>query len=364
MQIKKLTIPSSIRNFSVYFEKDFDFIEDLLQISNSVVIVGVHVYRLYRKFFKIVAPERLIVIPLEEKNKTLDTVMILYKRLLQFSAKKNLTVISFGGGTNQDVVGFVASTLYRGIQWVYVPTTLLAMADSAVGLKTSLNFLNYKNVIGTFYPPHKVYICVRFLGTLPEIEYLSGLGEITKFFLMKKDAREHFRESVEAIDTLRKKKDGETIASIIVESIQIKLSYMKGDEFDLERRNLLNYGHELGHALESVSKFHIPHGIGVLLGILFANAVSVTRQWLDKRTCMYINEKLLLPNIPVQGGFFKKNYFDADRIIDCMKQDKKRTSDGLVLVLPKENLSLCKVHDITSSEVRAGLMVLTKTVGF
>lgn len=362
MQIKTLTIPSRLRSFTVLFEDDFDFIQNLLALPNSVLIVGRNVYALYRRLFASVKGERLIVLPLEEKHKTLDTVMIIYEKLLRFSAKKNLTVVSVGGGTNQDVVGFAASTLYRGIRWIYVPTTLLAMADSAIGLKTSLNVRHAKNAVGTFYPPHSIYICIRFLETLPRIEYLSGIGEITKFFLMKKDAYTHLHSSVRTLNALRVHNSGVFVARVIDESIQIKLRYMRGDEFDQGRRNLLNYGHELGHALESVSRFRIPHGIGVLLGMVFANAISFKRQWLDKNTFTYINEKLLLPNIPDRSKLLRRNYFHTDAIIAAMKQDKKRTSDGLVLVLPQKNLSLRKVHDLSVAEIESGLGLLRKIV--
>ncbi|MEK7129894.1 MAG: 3-dehydroquinate synthase, partial [Patescibacteria group bacterium] len=272
--------------------------------------------------------------------------------------KRNLTIISFGGGANQDIVGFVASTLYRGINWIYVPTTLLAMADSAIGLKTSLNFKNYKNVIGTFYPPKEIYINVDFLDTLSPLDWASGIGEIVKIHLMKDHAVRDLEKTIRVIDQLRKTKEKRLARRIIEESIRIKLSYMKGDEFDRGRRNLLNYGHELGHALESVSGFRIPHGTGVLIGMLFANYVSLKRRWLDKNLFTYINEKLLLPNIFARTGVLQKHYFAESTIIDRMKNDKKRTSEGLVLVLPKNDLTLIKINDLTKTEVSEGLKVV------
>src|SRR3989338_1450675 len=179
----KLIIKSRIRDFSVEFVDDFSFVDELLDIKNYVVITGQTVYKYYKDVIFCRFPkDRLIILKLDEQRKTLSTVTEIYKKLLPLTAKKNLTLISFGGGINQDVTDFVASTLYRGINWIYIPTTLLAMADSAIGLKTSLNFSSYKNVLGSFYPPSEIYINVNFLDSLPNEYYWSGVGEIVKFY--------------------------------------------------------------------------------------------------------------------------------------------------------------------------------------
>ncbi len=353
--MKTTLIQTQLGTFPVRFVGDFRFVDKLFATSYSVVIVGKNVYRIYKELFRKLPSDRLIVIPMEEQNKNLDTVRTLYAKLLPFSAKRNLTIISFGGGANQDVVGFVASTLYRGVNWAYVPTTLLAMADSAIGLKTSLNFKNYKNVVGTFYPPKEIYVNTDFLDTLSMTDYSSGLGEIVKFYLMKHHALRDLDKSIRAIDKLRKTKDKALARRIIKESIKIKHEYMSGDEFDRGRRNLLNYGHELGHALESISHFRIPHGTGVLIGILFANYVATKRMLLDKSLFTYINEKLLLPNIRISKEVLRKEYFRPSAIIDRMKQDKKRISEGLVLVLPHKDLKLVKIYDLTRKEITEGL---------
>ena len=141
-------------------------------------------------------------------------------------------MISFGGGINQDVTGFVASTLYRGINWIYVPTTLLAMADSAIGLKTSLNHESYKNVLGTFYPPSKIFICAVFFENFKKIDYMSGVGEIIKFMLMKKGPIKDLDDTIKKIEKLKLNNDKKFVINIIKESIEIKKSYMEGDEFD------------------------------------------------------------------------------------------------------------------------------------
>ncbi len=357
----KLIIKSRIRDFSVEFVDDFSFIDELLGIKDYVVIIGQIVYKYYKNIiFNQFPKDRLIILKLNEQRKTLATVTEIYKKLLFLTAKKNLTLISFGGGINQDVTGFVASTLYRGINWVYVPTTILAMADSAIGLKTSLNHESYKNVLGTFYPPTKIYICVDFLKTLSKADCMSGIGEIIKFMLMKKNPLKQLDDSIKKIEKLKLNNDKKFITNIIKESIQIKKSYMEGDEFDLGKRNLLNYGHELGHALEATSNFKIPHGIGVIIGIIFANLVSLQRGWIDENINEKINKLLLLPNITTVK--LKNEYFDYDIILEKIKKDKKRISDKLPLVLPKRNLNLVKITDLDFVEFKKALQKLIRII--
>lgn len=351
-----INIKSKVRNFKVNFINNFNFVEELLKVPYYDVVVGLNVYNLYKEvIFNKFPKERLIILELEEEKKTLETVIRIYKKLLKRAAKKNLTLISFGGGLNQDITGFVASTLYRGINWIFVPTTLLAMSDSSIGLKTSLNFQSYKNVLGTFFPPNEIFINVDFLKTLQKKDYYSGVGEIIKLFLMKDNSLQELSKIKNKINELKLNKDSKIILNIIKESIKIKLSYMKGDEFDRGRRNLLNYGHEFGHAIEPASLFEIPHGIGVLLGIIFANFISLEKKWLNKKTFDYINNNLLIPTIFDSGVMLKKKFFDKNILLENIKKDKKRISDKLVLILPKNNLELWKIDDLEISEFEKGL---------
>ena len=358
-----MKIKSRVKDFDVVFTEDFKFIDEFLGMKNDVIIVGSVVYSFYKNIFDKFSKDKLIIVKLEEETKTLDTVIKIYSRLLQQTAKKNLTVISFGGGINQDVVGFTVSTLYRGINWVYVPTTLLAMADSSIGLKTSLNFKSFKNVLGTFYPPSKIVINVDFLKTLPKLNYYSGIGEVIKLLLMKDNAISDLAKSLKKIDELKKGKDKKKIASIIKESMKIKLSYMEGDEFDKGRRNLLNYGHEFGHALEPVSSFNIPHGVAILIGMVFANIVSLKRKMISEAIFNKLNKTLLIPNIPLEVLSMKKKYFDKDLILKNMKKDKKIIGEGLVLVLPRKDFSLTKVNNLTIDEYESALIELKKLIG-
>src|SRR3989338_9833953 len=349
--MEELKIKSKVRDFKIRFTNNFNFINVFLSYPYYVVIVGSVVYKIYKKkIFDKFPRKNLIVLKLDEKRKTLESVNKIYDKLLSTSAKKNLTIISFGGGINQDVVGFAASTLYRGINWIFVPTTLLAMADSAIGLKTSLNYKSYKNVLGTFYPPSKIYINLNFVDTLEKKDYYSGVGEIVNFLLMEDHAFDNLKKIKSIVAKLTNSPSNSFLTNIVKRSIKLKLSYMEGDEFDMGRRNLLNYGHELGHALESASGFAVPHGIGVLIGIIFANLVSHKRGWLTKEKYEFINREIILNNL--QPDVIKLNwkFFQEKKILENMKKDKKRVSESLPLVLPDKKSKLTKITDFSFSE--------------
>lgn len=361
MNMDKILIKSAVGKFEVKFVDDFSFVDVLVKLPYYLIVVGTEVYNLYKeKIFDKFPKEKLLVLPFDERRKSLGSVIKIYRKLLDQSAKRNIILISFGGGVNQDVTGFVASTIYRGISWIFIPTTLLAMCDSAIGLKTSLNFESYKNVLGGFYPAKEIYVNVDFLKTLKKKDFYGGVGEIIKFYLMDKNPISKLSNSVKKIKKLNERKDNIFITRVIKESLKIKLTYMLGDEFDRGKRNLLNYGHELGHALEATSHFHIPHGVGVIIGMIFANLVSYKRGWIEKGTFERVNNELLLPNIPNDAVKLKKDYFLSKKIVEKMKKDKKRVSENLPLVLPKENFELVKITDFEITECMQRLGDLLK----
>lgn len=356
-----MIIRSKIRDFKVKFVDDFSFVNKFLSIPHYAIAVGTNVYGLYKKLiFDRFPKEKLIILELNEEAKTISTAIDIYKKLMNFPGKKDLTLISFGGGINQDLSGFVASTLYRGINWIYIPTTLLAMADSSIGLKTSLNFASYKNVLGTFYPPSEVFVNVDFLKTLDRKDYASGVGEIMKLLLMNENAINDLEKIIEKVKILNDFKDNDKVKDIIKIALQVKYKYMVGDEFDHGKRNLLNYGHEFGHALEPASSYQIPHGTAVVVGMIFANYISVKRGWMRESVYKLLNEKLFLPHVLESMVKLRKEFFDEGKLFENMRKDKKRTSEDLVLILPQKNLTLCKIQNLSGNEFEKGMREVRK----
>lgn len=341
----KLTIESNIRNYDVVFEKNFDFLRELGSHENSIMIIDRNVFHLYQEYFSNLNEKDCFLFDAIEENKTFDYVKEIYDFLLQKSVKRNLTIISIGGGITQDITGFVASTLYRGVNWIFVPTTFLAITDSCIGSKTSLNYDKYKNLMGTFYPPSKIYINSGFLDTLKELDFFSGVGETIKFQLMKEEYPKDFSEILARINNVVNNK--ESRLDMIHDNMQIKLGYMKGDEFDLGRRNMLNYGHCFGHALETSSGYYVPHGIAVNIGMIFANLLSLSRDLITQDTSDYVNDNILLPNVPLK---LREKDFEEEVLLESMKNDKKRVGKYLTVVIPDSNFIMIKVDDVTDSE--------------
>jgi 3-dehydroquinate synthase len=341
-----IQVHSKIRDYDVKFEESHAFIAELVQSSPRIFVVDQNVWEIYSTSeLKDLPREDTIVLPIGEDHKNYESVTYLYDQLINRSAKKNLTMISIGGGILQDITGFAASTLYRGIKWIYVPTTLLAQCDSCIGGKTSLNYKGFKNLLGTFYPPHAVHIYTPFLKTLQPLDFFSGLGEVVKLHII---AGEDFTNKYRSMHSLIISKDPNALKQAITQALSIKIDFITADEFDLGKRNLLNFGHCFGHAVESITNFSIPHGQAVVIGMLFANNVSTMRGLLTKAVNNKLSKELLLPALFTPPD---RNDLKTVEIINAMKKDKKRVGHDLSLIMLKDNYDLIKVDDLLESEV-------------
>ena len=355
----KLSIHSNIRDYEAVFEETDAFIDSFSTHSQACFVVDDSVWKIYSPtLLKQISPEQVIVIPIHENKKNLETVQHLYDRLVEYPAKRNLTMISIGGGILQDVSGFAASTIYRGINWIYIPTTLLAQADSCIGSKTSLNYGSYKNLVGTFYPPKRIHIYTPFLKSLQESDFYSGFGEVIKLHLM--GGRASFNSLVE-LTPLILRRESVALTKAIQQSLNIKLNYMADDEFDMGRRNLLNYGHDFGHAVESTSNFEVPHGQGVIFGMLAANIIARQRKLLDEKLEKEIAEKLLLPNLLIKP---QPDALETNEIVNAMKKDKKRVGENLALIMMNSNFMLSRVNDLKGEELVPTLNELKSRLGY
>jgi 3-dehydroquinate synthase len=345
MSLKTLSIKSVFGSYDVIFDDQLISLFTYLEDANAIFLIDEKVFRLYTNLFCTISQERLVLIKANEGNKSYQAIIRIYERLTSFKAKRNLTLVGIGGGIIQDISGFIASTLYRGVKWIYCPTTLLAQADSCIGAKTSLNFGKFKNLIGTFYPPEKVILSTIFLTTLTKKDFYSGMGEIVKLFLIDgKDSVKYF------IDIKRKKNYHyrNNVFPLILKSLEIKKIFIEKDEFDKGIRNILNFGHCIGHAIESITNYRIPHGQAVTFGIIWANIISVKKGFLTAATSEYLLTSVLADNITLKK---EVEGISPDRIIDAMKKDKKREGQGLAIILVKENYEFVKILDLTENEV-------------
>lgn len=339
-----MIIKSRTKNYEATIHDNLDFINELKNVKNSFFVIDSNVYRIYNEHFKNIEASKLMVFTAIEENKTIDSALNICERIVEMAAKRNTTLISIGGGIVQDVTGFVANILYRGIKWIFVPTTLLASSDSCIGGKTSLNYKHYKNLLGTFYPPDSIHLCPLFFNTLTKKDFNSGLGEVVKFALMKKE------KSIKELEQDYHKlvlNDTNTTIKYLNLSLNYKREIIEEDEFDKGRRITLNFGHTFGHALESVSSYNIPHGTGVAIGIMIANYISYKRNYLSESLYNKMNE-LLMPII--KDINFDYISFNQD-LSAAMKKDKKQVDDRYTALLFDNNLDVQLISGLDEKEI-------------
>jgi 3-dehydroquinate synthase len=290
-----------------------------------------------------------ILVPDGERYKQLATVSRIYDALLRANADRAATLITFGGGVVGDMAGFAAATYLRGIALVHVPTTLLAQVDAAIGGKVGVNHAIGKNLIGSFYQPHAVFIDPLVLGTLPRREFRAGLYEVIKYGMTSSPALfERVARDRKAIFA----RTPEALTPIIAESCRIKADIVGADEREAGPRRILNFGHTAGHAIEALTKYRrYRHGEAVGYGMLVARA----RGALADR-----DAKALVDVVTSLGPLPPIADLAATQIIASMQHDKKVVAGKLHFVLPTAIGATTIVDDVTESEIRGAL----KRVGF
>lgn len=262
-----------------------------------------------------------------EKSKNLETVKDIYKYLLNLKLDRNSAIIALGGGVVGDVAGFVAATYLRGIHFIQVPTSLLAQADSSVGGKVGVDFEGSKNIIGAFYQPKLVYINVASLKTLPERELRSGLAEVIKHgIIADEDFFEYVDYNMRKIFTF----DDEVLQYIARTNCSIKGKVVEADERESGLRAILNFGHTIGHAVESVSNFKYSHGECVSVGMAGAFRIARQLEMVDDKLVEKVENTLMKAGLPV-----KMPGMDIDEVYRQMFHDKKIRNNKLLFILPK-----------------------------
>lgn len=259
-----------------------------------------------------------------EDSKTLDMAQRLIEKLIDSGIRRDHTILAIGGGITQDVAAFAASILYRGIAWAFLPTTLLAQADSCIGSKTSINVGDMKNLLGSFWPPTVALIDLRFLDTLPESDIRSGIGEILHFFLFADSPLT--RQLVSEHATLLA--DRRRLGPYVRESLRIKRDVVERDEFDRGERHKFNYGHTFGHALESLTGYKLPHGQAVTVGMDIANFISLKLGLMSPAIFKDVHS-LLAVNFPERT----LRTDDLDRYCGYLAKDKKNLGANIGCVL-------------------------------
>jgi len=341
-------IKSHSKTYSVEIV-DRNHIGKILKNHHKLAIIDEKVLDIYQHtLLKNINPSSIYPFQAMESRKNIHSALAICKKMAEISFKRSDELLSIGGGIVQDVTGFAANIYNRGVKWTFIPTTLLAQCDSCIGSKTSLNYLNFKNLLGTFYPPDKIYIHLDFIKTLTKDDYLSGLGEVAKFNIMSaKDGIDLLGKNMERLLA----RDIKTLKFFTERSLKFKKTYIEKDEYDWGIRNLLNFAHTFGHAFEKVSHYAIPHGQAVTLGLMTANHISVARNILEEEKADRIN-KMVVCLLSVK---LKKKWFQTEQIVDAVKKDKKRSTQYLPAVLFSSNNKLEVYQNVKPEELDKAL---------
>jgi len=327
--------------------KESGFAGKLVIITNPIVkrLYGNALKQsLAREGFKVA----VLQVPDGEEQKSLEVAGRLYNQLTDLYAERTTPILALGGGVIGDLTGFVAATYLRGVPLIQIPTTLLAQVDSSIGGKVAVNHGQLKNKIGAFYQPRLVISDVSTLRTLPPREFTGGLAEVIKYGVIgDKGFFAYLERNLERIKAL----DENVLEEIVYRSSQIKAEVVEEDEKDLGLRNILNYGHTVGHAIESVSDFKVEHGKAVALGILAAARISNRLGLLDK------NELTRLRGIIEKAGLpTELPNLEVAKIIQAIKHDKKILRGKLRFILPKALGSVFITDEVSLSLVEEVLV--------
>lgn len=321
----EIIIHSKFKEYPVYFVDDFTIaLRDEIN-KNAFIIIDKIVYDLYQAGFAgMLSHENHLVVEANEMNKTLEKCQTIIEILVERKVRRNQRLIAIGGGVIQDITAFTASILYRGIEWSFFPTTLLAQADSCIGSKTSINLGDKKNLIGNFYPPSSIYIDTGFLDSLSSDDIKSGIGEMLHFY---------FYANSPFIDKIIKDyhfvlTDRRLLNEYITESLAIKKSVIEIDEFDKSERNKFNYGHTFGHALETMTNYGIKHGQAITVGMDIANYLSVKLGMMSQSDFNEIHAKLSV-NFPS----YDLSRYSMELYYAALRKDKKNIGSSLGCIL-------------------------------
>lgn len=347
-----MEIKSRFKTYTVNFVENLAGIHSLAKSQETFFVFDAHVYKLYKSELPKIPIDRLYLLEALESNKNMPTVLNICEQMTTMAAKRNTHIVSVGGGIVQDITGFVANCLYRGIKWTFYPSTLLAACDSCIGGKSSLNYKGFKNLLGSFYPPDEIYIYPQFFSTLSNKDYCSGLGEVVKFNVIAGGSRfDHLEQDIDDILMHDYKK----LLSYVHTSLEFKKNFIEEDEFDRGIRILLNFAHTFGHALESVSNYAVPHGSAVAIGMMIANNISFQRGFLEKEYTNRIAHvcKKILGNIVI-----KSDWMNINDWIVAIHKDKKQTSESINAVLIKKDKTLAIFKDIEKNEIEKAIKMI------
>ncbi len=324
--------------YDIVFAKDFGLLLDELQafaIENRqiAIIADTNTERIFGDTVKDILNGHckkviLHAFPAGEAHKTLDTVKDIYKDLIEEKFDRKDLLIALGGGVVGDVTGYTAATYLRGVDFIQIPTTLIAQSDSSIGGKTGVDFDGYKNMVGAFYMPKLVYMNISALKELDDRQFYAGFAEVMKHGLIK-DAvfYEWLLDKMYEIH----ERDIDVLEEMIIRSCTVKKLVVEKDPKEQGDRALLNFGHTIGHAIEKAMNFNMMHGECISLGMVAAAYISWKHNWLSMEEYYEVRDMFVPFNLPISI-----DKIQPEEILALTKSDKKMDAGQIKFILLKK----------------------------
>ena len=315
--MKKTRFHFSQKIVDCYFDASFKSLDQIVDKEKAIIITDENVFVAHKSKFK---KWNVITLKAGEQYKVQATVDAVIDQLIEFSADRQTTLIGIGGGVITDLTGYIASVYMRGIEFGFVPTSLLAMVDASIGGKNGIDVGEYKNMVGIIRQPSFLFYDLDFLKTLPDSEWSNGFAEIIKHACIL-DSKTF--SLLEKSNIAKVKRDKALLRDIILRNVKLKVSVVKEDEFETGNRKLLNFGHTLGHALET--QYELTHGQAVSLGMIFAS-------WLSEKS-VGLKGADRIEKVLIEYGLPTRGKFDVKKVFNVLKMDKKRVNKDMSYIL-------------------------------
>ncbi len=346
--MKKLTVNAKTKNYDIIIKEGLiaEILDYLQRDKKKFLITNNTLEKLYPDLVN--SFENKIIIKDGEEYKNFETFEFIINELLKRKIERKDLILAFGGGVVGDLAGFAAASVLRGVNFVQIPTTLLAQVDSSVGGKTGFNTKYGKNLIGAFYQPESVLIDTNFLKTLPVREIKTGLGEVVKYSFIEKncsdDEKIHLSKYLDEADP-----NNLDFKEIIYRSAALKASVVSKDEKESGLRAVLNFGHTFAHSIETITNYKkFTHGEAVAMGMKLAFELSYNLNFINKEYLDYAFKLIDKFNLaPVY-----KIECNKDEYINIMKSDKKVSNSKIRLVLPTSKGKVKIFDNINEDEIK------------
>lgn len=327
-------------------------IDEITAGQKRLIVISKKVYDLYYNRFNF-SEDELFILKDGEKEKNYKTYLKIINRAFQIGLTRKDVMIAIGGGVAGDITGFAASTYMRGIDFIQVPTTLLSAVDSSVGGKTAIDLAGAKNIIGTFYQPKAVFININFLNTLDKKQFMSGLGEVLKYAFIEENCGYSNPLYLFEFLTLGCEKimqrEPITMIRVIEYCLNLKIAVVSQDEREGGLRKVLNFGHTLGHALETITGYKkFTHGEAVVYGMFFIINWAYNHEYIK-----YAYYRLSVELLEKYGFKPLKKKFNKDKLIEIMKKDKKAEENKITFIIPCDKK---QVKEIKLTTIETGYM--------